>query len=75
MKKVDIVHDINGEWIGIYLNGKLWEEGHSIPVHRWLELLEEEFHCETNHHGDWPGEEYGSLPLELDEAIEQIEGE
>ena len=28
------------DWGGIYVDGKLWTEGHSTPRHEWVRLLE-----------------------------------
>lgn len=30
------------DWKGLYINGKLKHQGHSIPTHVWLELLKGE---------------------------------
>ncbi len=38
---VKYVSSSHGDWVGVYLNGKLYDEGHSIPVHTWLDLLSE----------------------------------
>lgn len=37
---VEVFTSESGDWIVIKLNGKVYEEGHSIPVHRWLDLIE-----------------------------------
>lgn len=36
---VEVVTSESGDWTVIKLNGKVYEEGHSIPVHRWLDLI------------------------------------
>lgn len=38
---VTYVSNSHGDWAGVYLNGKLYDEGHSIPVHTWLDLISE----------------------------------
>lgn len=38
-KKVIVVKDEHGEWEGIYLDGDLWTEGHSLRDSDWVELI------------------------------------
>ena len=33
----------SGDWKVLIVNGKLYHEGHDIPEHIWLELLEDKF--------------------------------
>jgi len=36
---VDIVHVVSGDWEGLYVNGKLYDEGHSIPLRIFKQVL------------------------------------
>lgn len=63
-KKIVIVN--GDDWQGIYINGKLYYEGHSIPNHIVLEALDapyETTECDSN----WL-EECGNLPKNLEEV-------
>lgn len=73
--KIDIVSDIGGDWIGIYVDEKLAYEGHSVPVCIWIDLLEQATENEIVWETDWVGEDYGRLPPTLEEATKQIKGE
>lgn len=39
MNTVDVITNESGDWIVIQLNGELYEEGHSISVYSWLNLI------------------------------------
>lgn len=39
--KVEIFTNESGDWTIVKLNGEVFEEGHSIPTHRWLALIKE----------------------------------
>lgn len=61
---VKYVSSSHGDWAGVYLNGKLYDEGHSIPVWLWIDLFNlnsvtEAVQFEVD--GDWL-EEGGKLP-------------
>lgn len=45
--KVEVFTNESGDWIVLKVNGEVFEEGHSIPVHRWLDLIKQ-FGNETN---------------------------
>ena len=38
-QKVELIKCESGDWIVLKLNGKVIEEGHSIPDMTWLELI------------------------------------
>lgn len=38
-QKVELIKCESGDWIVLKLNGKVIEEGHSIPDMAWLELV------------------------------------
>lgn len=42
-KQITFVDDTSGEWIGIYINGKLVDEGHSFQPEDVLRLLNIDF--------------------------------
>lgn len=61
---VRYVSSSHGDWVGVYLNGTLYDEGHSIPVHTWLDLLSEVSEPATMQFevdGEWL-EDCGNLP-------------
>ena len=67
MAKVVYVTNDEGDWCGVYIDGKQVHEGHGIPIREWLEILNSLGH-ETD---EWDGTEYtkkfGSLPMELED--------
>ena len=71
--KVDIISDEGGEWTGVYIDGKLRYANHSVSDYIY-ELLEK-LGAEVDTREDWPGEEYGHLPENLEEAIGQCRGD
>lgn len=44
---VELITCDSGDWEVLKLNGKVFEEGHSIPSYAWLELLSV-FNVESN---------------------------
>lgn len=63
MATLTYVSSAHGDWCGIYIDNKLQVEGHSIPPHEWLELIEKWNIGRTKQFevcGDWL-EEYGSF--------------
>lgn len=38
--KVKLITNESGDWVVLKVNGKVYEEGHSIPAHIWLQLIE-----------------------------------
>lgn len=64
----------HGDWCAIYINNDLQCEGHSIPVHDWLNIIETwnigmTIQLEVN--GEWL-EGCGSFPAEFDEIPEEM---
>lgn len=47
MSKLTYVSSSHGDWCAIYINKDLYTEGHSIPVHEWLEIITKEVFLET----------------------------
>lgn len=39
--KIELIFCESGDWAVLKLNGKVYEEGHSIPDYIWLKLLQE----------------------------------
>lgn len=39
--EVELITCESGDWVVIKLNGEIVEEGHSIPVRGWFNLLEQ----------------------------------
>lgn len=64
----------HGDWAGIYIDNDLQCEGHSIPVHDWLFLIEtwnigRTKQLEVN--GEWL-EECGSFPAEFSDIPKEM---
>lgn len=64
----------DGDWCGIYIDDKLYTEGHSITVHDWLDLLRNHnismtYTYEVN--GEWL-EMCGSFPAEFKDIPEEM---
>jgi len=57
------VSSSHGDWCGIYLDGLMHTEGHSIPVHDWMDLLQNHDVQQTEQY-EVDGEylEFGGLP-------------
>ncbi len=66
--KVDIV--TGDDWSGVYVDGRLKEEGHSVDPYRLLLTLGVEFQTHTVDE-DWLTEE-GLLPEEFDAVVLDI---
>jgi len=63
MKQVAYITDASGDWEGIYIDGKLVEEGHSLDPRTVLEAADVPFtHRETDL------KELGSLPENLEDV-------
>lgn len=59
----------HGDWCGIYLDDRLYTEGHSIPVWEWLEIIKTLLIDTTEQYevdGDWVGWR-GSFPQTFSE--------
>lgn len=39
--KIDFVHGSDGDWDALYVNDKLYAQGHSIQEHHYIQLLRE----------------------------------
>lgn len=64
MKNIVHVSDVGGEWEGIYVDGTLVDEGHSLDPRQVLEALGIEFeHRETDM------TEISHLPENLEELV------
>lgn len=64
MSTLSYVSSSNGDWCGIYIDDNLLTEGHSIPAHEWLDIVENQSIFKTQNlevEGDWL-EEGGSFP-------------
>lgn len=64
MSDLSYVSSSNGDWCGIYIDNKLLTQEHSIPVHEWLDIVENQsiFTAQSLEvSGDWL-EEGGSFP-------------
>lgn len=64
---VHFVSDVGGDWKGVYVDGVLVAEGHSLREEEVLDALDIDY-TETH---DWNGEDYGRLPNTLEEALTQ----
>ncbi len=64
---IDLVHAESGDWVGLYIEGLLAHEGHSIEPSHLLRLLKLEY--STRH--DWDGDTYGQLPQRYSEVHAQ----
>lgn len=74
MTKLTYVSSSHGDWCGIYVGDTLQTEGHSIPVHEWLDLIDT---CNFNESsqqlevdGEWL-EESGSFPTFFSDIPEE----
>ena len=64
MSTLTYITSAHGDWCGIYIDDKLLTEGHSIPVHEWLDIVETQTLYKTQQIevcGEWL-EEGGSFP-------------
>lgn len=74
MSKLTHISSSQGDWCGIYIDNELHTEGHSIPVHDWLYLIEK-YGAEINDtqqrevSGEWL-EMSGNLPQKLEDIQE-----
>lgn len=69
MSKLIYVLSSDGDWSGIYIDGKLDYEGHSIPAWVWMDcinLASLTEACSFEVDGLWL-EEYGSFPLTFED--------
>lgn len=70
--KITFVSAEAGDWVGMYIDGKLVDEGHSIPPHRILNAMARCFEFQHEHIecSDKTFEESGgSMPKRLSEVI------
>jgi hypothetical protein len=65
MSEYTLIQDDEGDWIGLYKDGRLVQEGHSFEPSRLLQLVG------VRHDMIWDVDlsEEGSLPQTLEEAI------
>ena len=67
--KLTYVTNEYGEWCGVYIDGKLDTEGHSIPVYEWLDYIKMRGITEVEElevSGEWM-EDVGSFPQLFDD--------
>lgn len=38
--KIELFQWEAGDWVALFVNGERFDEGHSIPQHEWIGLLE-----------------------------------
>lgn len=72
--KVNYVHDEGGDWAGLYIDGELIDENHSLYVGHVLEALESRGLIEYEGfevNGDWMLDN-GRLPEEFSEIPESM---
>lgn len=72
--KVDLVHSPDGDWVGLYFEGKLMTQGHSIQEFDVMKIVaqySQEYMCWFEapvSHWNWdPDEDGGHLPDEFAE--------
>ena len=78
--KVFYVSCNEGDWCGLYLNGKLFHEGHSISAHEWMLMIESlasngEYYDADNKFGENLDAFGGHFPQELEDLLEYINEE
>lgn len=39
--KIELIENESGDWVIVKKDGKVYHEGHDVPNHIWLELLNE----------------------------------
>lgn len=74
MSTLTYISSSHGDWYAIYIDNKLYTEGHSIAVWEWLHIItthdiKSAVQYEVN--GDWL-EECGSFPARFDEIPEEM---
>lgn len=67
MTHVFLVQSEEGDWQGLYVDGKLAIEDHSLAPRDVLDALSVGYDSRS----DWPGEDYGHLPRTTEEMLEQ----
>lgn len=48
IKHIHIITSDEGDWIRLMVNGKMYDEGHSIHRSTWLELLQQATDCKVS---------------------------
>lgn len=74
MTKLTYISSSNGDWCGIYIDDKLYTEGHSIPTWEWLQIIKTLLIDTTKEYevdGDWL-EEGGKLPQSFGDIPEEM---
>ncbi len=62
--KVDLVYDVGGDWVALYVNDVLRFQGHSITDDNWKTLLSE-LNVQTNDYQEANFADSGSAPTNL----------
>lgn len=74
MTKLTYVSSSHGDWCGVYVDDILQTEGHSIPIHEWLDLIDTWNFNESSQQlevdGEWL-EESGSFPTFFSDIPEE----
>jgi len=74
MKRVSFLRSGSGDWIGMYIDGKLVREGHSISEEEMVELLLPKVVVKTLY-GSEDLEEFGNhCPNEWNKQLEEYYG-
>lgn len=79
LSKVSVITCEAGDWTGLYLDGKLFSQGHSIPHFEWLQLLRKlgvetyEFYESDGQFGENLGVFGGRFPQDIAEVEKYID--
>lgn len=74
MSALTYVSSAHGDWCGIYIDDKLLTEGHSIPVHEWLDIVQTQTIYKTQEMevcGEWL-EEGGNFPQSFSDIPSEV---
>ncbi len=62
--KVDLIYDVGGDWVALYINGVLKYQGHSITDDNWKEILMS-LNVQVNDYQEANFADSGSAPMHL----------
>lgn len=71
MTTLTYIASSHGDWCAIYVDSKLFTEGHHIPVHDWLDLMQNhdvQWAKSLEVCGDWLEDEGGLFPKNLSDV-------
>lgn len=74
MATLTYISSSHGDWCAIYIDNKLYTEGHSIAVWEWLDILQNvdiQWTKQLEINGDWL-EECGRFPTEFSSIPEEM---